>query len=219
MHGEIRVVEDVPATFVDEVEDSYLNKTKDRFSITLSGGSSAPPCYTALSHSNQINWRDVDMFFSDERCVPITDERSNAGQAMKIFLGALKPKPNIFALSCADAPGAYEFLVRTYGGLDVVHLGVGSDGHTASLFPNSKALLVEDRYVVSNEDPTGANHLKRLTLTYAGIATARKVIITVIGADKAEVMANIKTDKDLPAAHIHGPDVIWLVDPAAADKL
>ena len=104
------------------------------------------------------------------------------------------------------------------GRFDLVHLGLGPDGHTASLFPDSPALDADPgRLVVMNEDPNGHNPHRRMTLTYSGIARARLVIFTVEGEAKREAFARVRAgDLSCPAARVRAERIIWLVDPAAA---
>jgi 6-phosphogluconolactonase len=105
------------------------------------------------------------------------------------------------------------------GRFDVVHLGLGADGHTASLFPGSEALEADPgRLVVMNIDPLGVHPHERMTLTFSGIARARQVVFTVMGAEKQGAMQRIADGEDLPAARVRADRVVWLVDPAAAPK-
>jgi len=99
----------------------------------------------------------------------------------------------------------------------VVHLGLGPDGHTASLFPQSAALDTgPGRLVVVNDDPLGHNPHPRMTLTYEGIARARLVVVTVEGEAKAEALARVRADDPTaPASHVDAERVLWLVDHAA----
>jgi 6-phosphogluconolactonase/glucosamine-6-phosphate isomerase/deaminase len=99
-----------------------------------------------------------------------------------------------------------------------VHLGLGPDGHTASLFPGSAALSApDDRLVVTNVDPVGNNRLTRLTLTYAAIDASSCSVFTVAGAEKHDAYSRVVDGDDLPAARVTGRRVIWLVDRGAAE--
>jgi 6-phosphogluconolactonase len=112
-----------------------------------------------------------------------------------------------------DAADAYEELVRGSPPIDIVHLGVGPDGHTASLFPGTPALDETRRLVVCNGDDHHEH--PRLTFTFSAIARARLVVVTVSGREKREVMARLRAGEDLPAARIRADEVIWLCDRAA----
>jgi 6-phosphogluconolactonase/glucosamine-6-phosphate isomerase/deaminase len=98
---------------------------------------------------------------------------------------------------------------------------MGPDGHTASLFPGSRGLDADPgRLVVMNDDPNGQNRHPRMTLTFAGIARARLVLVTVDGEATREALARVAAgDESLPATHVRGDHVLWIVDPAAAGDL
>jgi 6-phosphogluconolactonase len=121
-------------------------------------------------------------------------------------------------MRCDDGPDPYQQKVATVGRFDLVHLGLGPDGHTASLFPGSAALEADPgRLVVMNEDPSGRNPHRRMTLTYSGIARGRLVIFTVEGEGKREAFARVRAgDLSCPAARVTADRIVWLVDRAAA---
>ncbi len=107
----------------------------------------------------------------------------------------------------------YDEVVRAAPPIDVVHLGLGPDGHTASLFPGSSALAETERLVVATGDD--AHPQPRLTFTFPAIARARLVVVTVAGAEKRDAVERIRAGEDLPAAHIRAERVVWLGDRAA----
>ena len=210
--GEVRVVDDVPATFA-----ALLAQHAPR-TLALSGGGTAERCYAALRSSAQLEWEDLTVLFGDERWVPVESPDSNEGMARRVLLDHV-PVRAIHSLRGAGADlqaaaDAYDALLASLGRVDVLHLGLGPDGHTASLFPGSPGLAVEDRLVVPNGDD--AHPHPRLTLTFPGIARADVAVLTVEGADKAEAWRRVQAGDDVPAARIAPGEAIWLVDPAAA---
>jgi 6-phosphogluconolactonase len=115
------------------------------------------------------------------------------------------------------AADAYDELVRTAPPIDIVHLGLGPDGHTASLFPGSPILAETERLVVAAGD---AKHPHpRLTFTYPAIARGRFVIVTVAGVEKRDAVERIRAGEELPAARIRAERVLWLGDRAAFGTL
>ena len=118
---------------------------------------------------------------------------------------------------CDGCDDAYHLLLTSVAAIDVIHLGLGADGHTASLFPGSPALGADPgRLVVLNEDPSGRNPHRRMTLTYAGIERGRHVVVTVSGQEKAAAFAAVRRGDDVPAARLRAEHIVWLVDHAAA---
>lgn len=209
--GEVRVVPHVPAAFAE-----LVTTTRPR-SVALSGGATARACYTLCATAANVDWSQVDVLFGDERWVPVHDRDSNEGMARVAFLDEVQPAQVHSMYHAGPTPeaaaAAYDELVDGFGPIDLVHLGLGPDGHTASLFPGSAALEVTDRLVVTNGDD--AHPHRRLTFTYPAIARAHLVVVTVAGADKRAALGRIRAGDDLPGARIAAERVVWLVDPDA----
>lgn len=220
MHGELIVVDDVPGEFAERVIEAFHSRPGESFSIALSGGETARRCYERLATdgADQIDWWQVDVYWGDERCVPPGDPDSNERLGREALLERVGAANAVHPMRCDAGPDAYHLLVSDLGRFDVVHLGLGRDGHTASLFPRSPALDADPgRLVVFNEDPLGNNPHQRMTLTFAGIERARLVLFTVVGEEKREALARVRAgDPDCPATHVRAERVVWLVDPAAA---
>jgi len=184
-------------------------------SVALSGGETAQDCYAAV-RATAPDWSNVDVYFGDERFVPADDPDSNEGMARRVLLDAVRPR-TIHSMyqpvPIDDAARRYDDLVRAAAPIDLVHLGLGPDGHTASLFPESPTLAETRRLVVPAGD--AAHPHPRLTFTFPAIARARLVVVTVVGAEKRDAIDRIRAGEDLPGAHIRGERVLWLGDSAA----
>ncbi len=221
--GEVVVVDDVPTAFAERVVESYqAQRLSDGWSIALSGGSTARACYERLADQagSSIDWWTVDVLWGDERCVPHDDPDSNYRLAREALLDRVGAANATHLMRCEEGADPYQLLIGELGQIDLVHLGLGPDGHTASLFPQSPALDADPgRLVTLNHDPLGHNPHQRMTLTFAGIARARLALVTVEGEQKAEALAACATGDDLPASRIRAESVLWLVDEAAASKL
>ena len=215
------VVDDVPGEFAERVIEAYHARAGDDFSIALSGGETARRCYERLADvaAEQIDWWHVDVYWGDERCVPATSPESNERLGREALLERVGAAHAVYPMRCEEGPEVYQLRIGDLGRFDVVHLGLGPDGHTASLFPNSPALDADPGlFVATNEDPSGKNPHPRMTLTFAGIARARLVLVTVEGDEKRDAMQRVFDGADVPAARIAADDVVWLVDRAAAPR-
>jgi 6-phosphogluconolactonase len=202
--GQVQIVDDVPRAFA-----RLVAQTAPR-SIALSGGSLAHLCYSAL-RAEPVDWSTVDVYIGDERIVPVESEESNEGMARRILLDAVKPR----AVHSMVSSGAdeYDSVVRAAAPIDIVHLGMGPDGHTASLFEGSPALDERERFVVETGDDL--HPYRRLTFTYPAIASCQLAVVTVAGADKHDAVRRIRAGDDLPAARITAKQVLWIGDRAA----
>jgi 6-phosphogluconolactonase len=208
--GELRVVEDVPTHFADLV---VANAPQ---SIALSGGELAEHCYEHLA-ARPFDWSGVDIYIGDERFVPPDHPDSNEGMINRVLLDHVQVHafhPMYREGTIDDAADAYDALVREAPPIAFNHLGLGPDGHTASLFPGSPALDERERYVVTAGDDEHPQ--PRLTFTFPAIERSPLVVVTVAGAEKRDAMRRIANGEDLPGARIRAEHVLWIVDEAAA---
>ena len=213
MHGVIEVVDDVPQAFARLVE------REAPMSVALSGGDTARRCYELLVTAD-VAWRDVTVFFGDERWVPPHDPDSNEGMARVVLLDQVQPA-RVHSMygaghTPAEAAAAYDARVRDAPPVDLVHLGLGDDGHTASLFPGSPALDEDRSLVVATGDDRHPH--ERLTFTFPGIARSPLAVFTVSGSDKREAFERVRRDEPVPASRVRAERVVWLVDRAAAGE-
>lgn len=215
MNGEMVVTDDVPGEFAARVIAAYESRQDEIFSLALSGGSIARPCYERLAAdgTDVVDWLSVNVYWGDERCVPPDDPDSNQLLGRQALLERVGGANAVYPMSCEEGPDAYQLRLGEIGKLDVIHLGLGPDGHTASLFPNSPALNADPGQLVSlNEDPSGLNKHPRMTLTFSGISRSRLVLFTVAGASKRDALKAVMDGADLPAGRVSADEVVWLVD-------
>jgi len=206
-------------------------------SVGLAGGSTPKRTYELLAseaYREQLNWSKVHIFFGDERCVPPDHSESNYRMANEALISRVSiPPPNVHRINgLGDAvanASLYEDELRTFFNpaswprFDLVLLGMGDDGHTASLFPGTKALVEPRAWVVANwVEKVGAF---RITLTAPAINHAANIAFLVTGATKAErlleVLRGALDPEKLPSQLIQPLDgsLFWLVDKAAAGRL
>lgn len=213
LFGEVQVVDHVPQAFAS------LVAARAPSSIALSGGDTARQCYELLATAD-VEWAGVDVWFGDERWVPVHDPASNEGMARVTFLDAVLPRAVHSMVerhrTVEDAAIAYDAELRAAPPLDLVHLGLGPDGHTASLFPGATTLDETDRWVVVADD--AAHEHTRLTLTLPALARSRLVVVTVAGREKREAFRRLQRGEDLPAARVRADELVWIVDNEALDK-
>jgi 6-phosphogluconolactonase len=213
------VVDDVPGAFAHEVIAAYKSRLDDLFTLALSGGETARRCYERLAEesTDSIDWLSVNIYWGDERCVPSDHPESNQLLGRQALLEKVGAANAVYPMNCEEGPDAYQLRLGEIGKLDVIHLGMGPDGHIASLFPESSALDADPGQLVArNEDRTGQNPYPRLTLTFSGIARSRLVIFTVAGQSKREALRAVMDGADVPASRVTSDRIVWVVDRAAA---
>jgi 6-phosphogluconolactonase len=222
------------AQFVAAAEKSVA--ARGRFSVALSGGSTPRDVYRLLASSDyapMVNWKQTHLFWGDERAVPLNDPDNNGRMAMETLVSHVPiPPENVHRIQSQLPPEQaaqdYETMLRGYFGayglaaprFDLVLLGLGAEGHTASLFPHSPALQERERWVAAvYVDPVKS---WRITLTPAALNAASKVVFLAGGEEKAQALKGVlgepKQPELLPAQIIDPPQgqVLWIVDKAAA---
>ena len=250
MKPEIRVFNDLENLsraaanlFTAQAAESITKR--DRFLVALNGGNTPMRLFRLLAtdHRDQVDWKRVHFFWGDERCVPPDDAGSSYGQARDALLSRVPiPDSNIHRIKCdpsarsgrrlgpVEASKEYSPVLKEYTSpplewprFDLVYLGMGEDGHTASLFPGSPVEEAEPVIpVTAHYQDRPAN---RVTLTPAVFNSARRVVFMVTGAKKAVTLAEVLSDRynpgQYPAQRINPNDggSIWLVDEEAASKL
>jgi 6-phosphogluconolactonase len=202
----------------------------DRFAVCLPGGSTPRRVYELLATAERARfpWDLVHWFFGDERFVPHDHPDSNYRMVRAAMLDAAPvPAANVHPIPTAGLPAAaarsyQRELQDFYGGatlerqrplFDVVLLGLGEDGHTASLFPGTAALEERRRWVVDVLNPKSE---PRITLTYPALESTRALAFLVAGVGKRAILGRVFSGEDLPAARVRGPAPDWFIDQAAA---
>ncbi|MBK9139243.1 MAG: 6-phosphogluconolactonase [Verrucomicrobia bacterium] len=224
------------ALFLEAV--GHAVSQRGRFAVALAGGRTPRQFYEALAGaaSGRVPWGAVEIFFGDERPVPPEHPDSNYAMAQASLLGRVPLPPGQVhriraELAPASAADEYERTLRARFRLstgevprfDLVLLGLGADGHTASLFPGTNALSETQRLVCANWVPKFGHH--RVTLTLPVLNAARQVVFLVAGADKAEVVKEVLAGPDREPPHpatLVQPaagELHWLLDAAAASAL
>jgi 6-phosphogluconolactonase len=218
---ELHVLDD-PAIVVG---DLIAEQVRRGGTIVLTGGSTPARAYEHAART-QPDWRNVSLWFGDERAVPPDDDRSNYRLAKETLLDRLDPQPEVHRIEGELAP---EEAARRYDAeiagveLDLLLLGLGSDGHMASLFPGSPQLDVTDRNVTSG--PPGLDpFVDRVTLTLPAIQAARRIVFLVSGAGKAEAVERAFAGEITPSvpaslSRLAPISVEIFLDPPAASRM
>jgi 6-phosphogluconolactonase len=239
---DIRIFEDPQSLFQGAAEEFGSQATaavhsRGRFTVALSGGSTPKSLYTLLASNSSLPWEKIYFFFGDERHVLPDNPESNYRMARESFLSKVPvPAENVFRVpaenpDASKAAETYEQTLHkffnpapgTLPRLDMVLLGMGPDGHTASLFPGTAALQENSRWVVSNW--VEKFKTDRLTLTLPVLNNAAVVMFLVSGQDKAGMLKEVLEGKqpgDLFPSKLIKPsngELIWMVDRAAASQL
>jgi 6-phosphogluconolactonase len=204
-----------------------------RIAICLTGGSSPKKLYELLgteAYRSHIPWDRTHWFIGDERFVPASDPRNNMAMARGTFLDRLVPASHIHPIPADNSPDEsaerYQRELRSFYGadrldpgrslFDVVLMGVGPDGHTASIFPDYPALAETERWVVGVPQAHVEPFVPRVTLTLPALASCREMLFEVAGSDKRAILTRVLDGENLPAARARSiAETVWLVDAAA----
>jgi 6-phosphogluconolactonase len=241
IHNKIRVYPNLESLsqaaadlFVERAQKSISER--GRFTAALSGGSTPRPLYQALASpesQEELDWQKIHLFWGDERCVPPDHPDSNYRMVRENLLQEISiPEENIHRVPAEMDPRmaafSYEetlrgFFNQSWPRFDLVLLGMGDDGHTASLFPHSAGLNEEQRWFIANYAPR--QETWRLTLTKKAINAARYITVLVSGGSKADMLFSVfrgDYDPETKPIQLISPkkgELVWLVDQAAATKL
>ena len=205
-----------------------------RVAICLTGGSSPRQLYQLLAteaYRSRIPWERVHWFIGDERFVVADNPLNNMAAARRIFLDACAPAQNIHPIptDAADpdeSAARYEQLLKSFHGaarldpahplFDLVLMGVGPDGHTASLFPGDAALTESERWVVGVPKANVEPFVPRVTLTLPALASCREMLFQIAGSGKRAILTRLLANENLPANRARSTgETIWLADLAA----
>ncbi len=231
----IQLAQAAAVIFIAEARNSVSKRA--RFAVAISGGSTPRAMHRMLAekdHGLNIPWDKMHVFWVDERCVPENDPASNYGAAKKDFLDLVPiPETQVHPIPGRMGPedGAkkYQREIMNFFHLedgnfpifDLIFLGIGADGHTASLFPEQEALYEKEKLVVSVKG--GDPYVHRLTMTFPVINRARQIFFLVSGKQKASTVKTIFEDSQvaLPAQQIRpvSGKLTWLMDREAASLL
>jgi 6-phosphogluconolactonase len=232
-----RIVIADPTVLAEAAAERVLARiaaNRARVAVCLTGGSSPKQLYELLAreaYRGRIPWERVHWFIGDERFVPANDPLNNMAMARGIFLDRFAPAANIHPIptDTADASESarrYERELQSFYGateldparplFDLVLMGVGPDGHTASLFPNDPALQETKRWVVGVPKAHVEPFVPRVTLTLPVLGSCREMLFEVAGTEKRAVLARLQADENLPANRARSAgETVWLVDQAA----
>lgn len=174
-----------------------------RFIVSLAGGSTPVDVYTLWARESTLDWSRVALVFGDERCVPPDHEQSNYRMVADTLLSHLPVQPQVLRMGGeaedpAQAAFNYDYalrqLVQPEGRIHVALLGLGTDGHTASLFPGTDALREGDSWCAATQGAAtedGATGMQRITLTVPCLREARKLVFIAAGQEKAAIIAEL----------------------------
>ncbi len=229
-----------PAELANRAAERVLARiaeNSERVAICLTGGSSPKQLYSLLAtepYRSRIPWDRVHWFIGDERFVPANSPLNNMGVARRLFLDQCAPASNIHPIPTDtgnpdESASRYARELESFYGaeglsperplFDIVLMGVGPDGHTASLFPDDPAIEERGRWVVGVPQAHVAPFVPRVTLTLPALGSCREMLFEAAGSDKRAILTRVLAGENLPANRAHATgETIWLLDKAAAPE-
>jgi 6-phosphogluconolactonase len=228
-------------TFAEAAAQRLVDRIRTntgRIAVCLTGGSSPEGLYRLLGEEpwrEQVPWDRVHWFMGDDRFVPLTDPRSNMGIAQRLFLDrSPAPRGNVHPIPTdanypEGAANLYaEELQKFYGAerldparplFDLVLMGLGPDGHVASLYPGQRTVEEKKRWVVGVGKAGWEPYVPRVTLTFPTLASTREMLFMVDGAEKRDILRRVFAGEDLPGSRVYSDgELVWMLDRAAAPE-
>jgi 6-phosphogluconolactonase len=234
------VIADDTAALAEAAAQRLVNRVAQsgRSAVCLTGGSSPEGLYRLLAEApwrGRVPWQRVHWFMGDDRFVPESDPLSNMGMARRLFLASARaPRGNVHPIPTdanypEGAANIYEDELKKFYGaerldparplFDLVLMGLGPDGHTASLFPGSRALDEKNRWVLGVGKAGMEPFVPRVTLTFPALAATREMLFLVDGAGKRDILRRVFSGEDLPGGRAYADgELVWLIDRAAAPE-
>jgi 6-phosphogluconolactonase len=217
---------------------SRIKSVAGRIAVCLTGGSSPEGLYRLLADEpwrGQVPWDRVHWFMGDDRFVPLSDPRSNMGIAQRLFLDrSPAPRGNVHPIPTdtnypEGAANLYADELKSFYGaeqldparplFDLVLMGLGPDGHVASLYPGQRTVDEKERWVVGVAKAGWEPFVARVTLTFPTLASTREMLFMVDGAGKRDILRRVFAGEDLPGSRVYANgELVWLLDRAAAPE-
>ena len=215
---------------------AHAPRDRERLALCLTGGSTPRHLYELLAtapYRERVPWARIHWFFTDERFVPYGDERNNARMAIDALLDrAPVPRENVHRMRTDvanpdESADLYDAELRAFHAgsridkppplFDVVLMGLGPDGHTASLYPGHATLDETRRWALGIDMAGYEPYVPRVTLTFPALASTREMLFLVSGEDKRDAIARVLQNEELPSSHAYSEgELLWLVTKSAA---
>lgn len=217
--GQVVETSDLPGEFSDRVIEAFHARMDDTFAIALSGAKGVERCYRRLAElgAREIDWWMVDVYWTEDRCVPRDHPGSSYRVVMENLLERVGAANALYPMDCSSGPHDYQLRLADLGRLDVVVVSLQPDGSIAGIAPGSPAARPDQSSLVSH-GPFGPDGSEMLTLTTAGLSRARLLICLVSGAEARrafDTLCSGRDDPPFPARNIRPGQTLWMLDSAS----